>query len=78
MHKGRPISCSQMAVRSRLLRRRGDLLEITNELIARVRKVFALHDGDGVTLKLKKCCFFTKTIDWLKLIIRPGALNRVT
>lgn len=45
------------------------------ERIAHVRKVFALLDNAGVTLKLKNFRFSTNTVDYLGHIITPRRLD---
>ena len=45
------------------------------EHIDHVRSVLSLLADAGVTLKLKKCFFFTDKIDYLGHVIRPGKLQ---
>lgn len=43
--------------------------------IEHTKKVLGLLSKAGVSLKLKKCRFFTTTIDYLGHVIRPGRLE---
>lgn len=45
------------------------------EHIGHVRKVLTLLHDAGVTLQLKKCKFFTETINYLGHVIRPRRLD---
>lgn len=48
---------------------------LPNERIDQVRQVLTLLRNAGVTLKLRKCEFFTNSIDFLGHVIRPGQLE---
>ena len=45
------------------------------EHIEHVKKVLMLLQDAGVTIKLRKCFFFTDNIDYLGHVIRPGTLE---
>jgi Reverse transcriptase (RNA-dependent DNA polymerase) len=43
--------------------------------LAHVAEVLTLLGNAGLSLKLKKCHFFSETVDYLGLVIRPGLLG---